>query len=310
MGLRERQVLVISEVMPYQKRFLEVSGHAMAYVDAGHGNPIVFLHGNPTSSYLWRNILPYLQPAGRCIAPDLIGMGDSQKLTRSGPGSYTFAEHRHYLDGLLASLGIERNVTLVVHDWGSALGFDWANRHRDAVHGIAYMEAIAQPVTWDQWFGRTASRAAAQTRTFFEKLRSPEGEQMVLDDNLFVEYLLPRRVLRTLTGAEMDAYRRPFREPGEDRRPTLTWPRQLPIDGEPADVCEIVASYGRWLAASPVPKLFINADPGIISAGERAFCRSWPNQAEVTVPGLHFLQEDSPSQIGQALASWYASPHP
>jgi haloalkane dehalogenase len=301
MGLRERQVSVISEVMPYQKRFLEVSGHAMAYVDAGQGNPIVFLHGNPTSSYLWRNILPHLQPAGRCIAPDLIGMGDSQKLTVGGPGSYTFAEHRRYLDGLLACLGVERNVTLVGHDWGSALGFDWANRHRGAVHGIAYMEAIVQPVTWGQW---------PHTRTFFERLRSPEGEQMVLEDNLFVEFLLPRRVLRTLTGAEMDAYRRPFREPGEGRRPTLTWPRQLPIDGEPADVCQIVASYGRWLAASPVPKLFINADPGIMSADERAFCRSWPNQAEVTVPGLHFLQEDSPGQIGQALARWYTSLHP
>ncbi len=292
---------MISEVMPYQKRFLEVSGHAMAYVDAGQGSPIVFLHGNPTSSYLWRNIMPYLQPTSRCIAPDLIGMGDSQKLTGSGPGSYTLAEHRHYLDALLGSLGVTDDVTFVVHDWGSALGFDWANRHRDAVRGIAYMEAIVQPVTWDQW--------SAQTRTFFEKLRSPEGEQMVLEDNLFVESLLPQRVLRTLTGAEMDAYRRPFREPGEGRRPTLTWPRQLPIDGEPADVCEIVASYGRWLAASPVPKLFIHADPGTISADERAFCRSWPNQAEVTVPGLHFLQEDSPGQIGQALARWYSSHH-
>ncbi len=298
-GLRERQVSVISEVMTYQKRFLDVYGHAMAYVDAGQGNPIVFLHGNPTSAYLWRNILPYLQPAGRCIAPDLIGMGDSQKLADSGPGSYTFAEHRRYLDGLLASLGIERNVTLVVHDWGAALGFDWANRHRDAVRGIAYMEAIVQPLTWDQW--------SPQTRTFFEKLRSPQGEQMILEDNLFIESLLPQRVLRTLTGAEMDAYRRPFREPGEDRRPTLTWPRQLPIGGDPADICEIVASYGRWLAASLVPKLFITADPGTISADERAFCRSWPSQAEVTVPGLHFLQEDSPGQIGQALARWYSS---
>ncbi len=298
-GLRERQVSVISEVMPYQKRFLDVSGHAMAFVDAGQGNLIVFLHGNPTSAYLWRNILPYLQPAGRCIAPDLIGMGDSQKLAGSGPGSYTFAEHRRYLDVLLASLDVTHDVTFIVHDWGSALGFDWANRHRDAVRGIAYMEAIVQPLTWDQW--------SPQTRTFFEKLRSPQGEQMILEDNLFIESLLPQRVLRTLTGAEMDAYRRPFREPGEDRRPMLTWPRQLPIGGDPADVCEIVASYGRWLAATPVPKLFITADPGTISADERAFCRSWPNQAEVTVPGLHFLQEDSPGQIGQALARWYSS---
>ncbi len=287
---------MISEVMPYEKRYLDVSGHAMAYVEAGQGDPIVFLHGNPTSSYLWRNILPYLQPAGRCIAPDLIGMGDSHKLPASGRDSYAFAEHRRYLDALLDALGVHDRVTLVVHDWGSALGFDWANRHRSAVRGIAYMEAIVRPVSWDEW--------SPQTRAFFRKLRSPQGEQMVLEDNLFVESLLPQRVLRTLTDAEMDAYRRPFLEPGEGRRPTLTWPRQLPIDGEPADVCQIVASYGQWLAASPLPKLFINADPGTHSAQERAFCRGWPSQTEVTVPGLHFLQEDSPHQIGQALARW------
>src|SRR6266511_1378016 len=293
---------MISEAFPYQKQRRRVLGREMAYVEAGEGDPIVLLHGNPTSSYLWRNVLPHLEPLGRCMAPDLIGMCDSDKLPDSGPGSYRFVEHRRYLGALLEALDVHERVTLIVHDWGSALGFDWANRHRDAVRGIAYMEAIVQPLTWDQW--------SPQTRTFFEKLRSPQGEQMVLEDNLFVESLLPRRVLRTLTGAEMDAYRRPFREPGEGRRPTLTWPRQLPIDGDPADVCQIVASYGRWLAASPVPKLFITADPGTISADERAFCRSWPNQAEVTVPGLHFLQEDSPGQIGQALARWYTSLHP
>jgi haloalkane dehalogenase len=294
---------MISEVMPYQKRYVDVSGYAMAYVEAGQGNPIVFLHGNPTSSYVWRNILPYLQSAGRCIAPDLIGMGDSSKLRASGPASYTLAEHQRYLDALLNALGVDDDVTFVVHDWGSALGFDWANRHRGAVRGIAYMEAIVQPVTWDQWFPQTRTFF----RTFFKKLRSPQGEQMVLDDNLFVEAHLPQRVLRTLTDAEMDAYRRPFLESGEGRRPTLTWPRQLPIDGQPADVCQTVTSYGEWLAASPMSKLFINADPGTISAKERAFCRSWPSQAEVTVPGLHFLQEDSPHQIGQALARWYNS---
>jgi haloalkane dehalogenase len=290
---------MISETMPYQKQHLDLSGLAMAYVEAGQGNPIVFLHGNPTSSYLWRNILPYLQSAGRCIAPDLIGMGDSDKLPTSGPGSYTFAEHRRYLDTFLDALGVRDNVTFVVHDWGSALGFDWANRHRGAVRGVAYMEAIVRPVTWDEW--------SPQTRAFFRKLRSPQGEQMVLADNLFVESLLPQRTLRTLTATEMDAYRRPFREPGEGRRPTLTWPRQLPIDGEPTDVCQTVAAYGRWLAASPVRKLFINADPGTLSAQELAFCRSWPNQAEVAVPGLHFLQEDSPHEIGQSLARWFDS---
>ena len=290
---------MISEVMPYEKQFLNVFDRTMAYIDTGQGDPIVFLHGNPTSSYLWRNILPYLQREGRCIAPDLIGMGDSEKLPGSGPGSYTFIEHRRYLDALLASLGVERNVTLVIHDWGSALGFDWANRHRDALRGIAYMEAIVQPVRWEQW--------SPQTRSFFEQLRSAAGEQMILEENLFVESLLPRRILRKLTDAEMEAYRRPYREPGEGRRPTLSWPRQLPIAGEPADVVEIVGSYAAWLAASPVSKLFVNAEPGTISLDERAFCRGFPNQTEVTVRGLHFIQEDSPDEIGEAVAKWYTS---
>ncbi len=290
---------MISSVMPYEKQFMNVFDRTMAYVETGQGDPIVFLHGNPTSSYLWRNILPYLQREGRCIAPDLIGMGDSEKLPGSGPGSYTFSEHRRYLDALLAQLRVERNVTFVGHDWGSALGFDWANRHQDAVRGIAYMEAIVQPVTWEQW--------SPQTRSFFEHLRGAEGEQMILEENLFVESLLPRRILRKLTDAEMEEYRRPYREPGEGRRPTLTWPRQLPIAGEPADVVEIVGSYAAWLAASPVPKLFINGEPGTISLDERAFCRGFPNQSEVTVRGLHFIQEDSPDEIGEAVAKWYTS---
>jgi haloalkane dehalogenase len=290
---------MISEVMPYEKQFLNVFDRAMAYVETGQGDPIVFLHGNPTSSYLWRNILLYLQGEGRCIAPDLIGMGDSEKLPQSGPGSYTFIEHRRYLDALLAQLGVERHVTFVTHDWGSALGFDWANRHRDAVRGIAYMEAIVQPVTWEQW--------SPQTRSFFEQVRGAEGEQMILEENLFVESLLPRRILRQLTDAEMEAYGRPFRERGEGRRPTLSWPRQLPIAGEPAEVVEIVRSYAAWLAESPVPKLFVNAEPGTISLDERASCRGFPNQTEVSVRGLHFIQEDSPDEIGEAVAKWYTS---
>jgi haloalkane dehalogenase len=290
---------MISEVMPYEKQFLNVFDRTMAYVDIGQGDPIVFLHGNPTSSYLWRNILPYLQGEGRCLAPDLIGMGDSEKLPGSGPGSYTFVEHRRYLDALLAKLGVERHVTFVIHDWGSVLGFDWARRHADALKGIAYMEALVQPVTWDQW--------SPQSRSFFERLRGAEGEQMILQDNLFVESLLPHRVLRQLTDVEMEAYRRPYREPGEGRRPTLSWPRQLPIAGEPADVVEIVRSCAAWLAVSPVPKLFINAEPGTISVEERAFYRSLPNQTEVSVRGLHFIQEDSPDEIGEALARWYTS---
>jgi haloalkane dehalogenase len=269
----------------------------MAYVDVGDGDPIVFLHGNPTSSYLWRNVMPHLEGAGRLIAPDLIGMGDSAKLSDSGPRRYTLVEHRRYLDQLLDQLGVSERVTFVVHDWGSALGFDWANRHRQAVKGIAYMEAIVQPLTWSDW--------PEPYRGIFQAFRSPAGEEMILTKNMFVESILPGAVLRTLTDEEMAHYRGPFAEPGEARRPTLTWPRQIPIDGEPADVVEIVSAYADWLSSSPVPKLFINAEPGAILTGaQREFCRTWPHQTEVTVPGVHFVQEDSPDPIGEALSSW------
>jgi haloalkane dehalogenase len=269
----------------------------MAYVEAGEGDPIVFLHGNPTSSYLWRNVMPHAEGLGRLIAPDLIGMGASDKLGDSGPDRYTFVEHRRYLDALLEQLGVRERVTLVLHDWGSAMGFDWANRHRDAVRGIAYMEAIVRPVEWDEWPGAA--------RRVFQGFRSGSGDEMVLDNNVFVERVLPGSVLRTLAPEEMEAYRRPFARPGEDRRPTLTWPRQIPLGGEPADVVAIVADYAQWLSASDLPKLFVNAEPGAILVGaQREFCRSWPNQREVTVPGNHFLQEDSPDEIGRAVADW------
>jgi haloalkane dehalogenase len=271
----------------------------MAYVDVGAGDPIVFLHGNPTSSYLWRNVWPHCQELGRCLAPDLIGMGDSDKLPDSGPDRYTFVEHRRYLDAWFDGLGLTAGVTLVVHDWGSALGFDWARRHPDAVKGIAYMEAIVAPTTWD------ALPAAAAD--IFRAFRSPEGEKLVLDDNVFVEGVLPGAILRQLSDEEMAEYRRPFAEPGEGRRPTLTWPRQIPIDGEPADVTEIVEAYGGWLASSPIPKLFVNGNPGAILTGPlRDLCRTFPNQQEVTVNGVHFLQEDSAKEIGSALADWYS----
>ncbi len=284
--------------MPYEKQRAEVFGSTMAYVDVGSGDPIVFLHGNPTSSYLWRNVIPHLQEHGRCIAPDLIGMGDSAKLTDSGAGSYRFVEHRRYLDALLDQLGVRERVTLVVHDWGSGLGFDWANRHRDAVAGIAYMEAIVAAVTWSEW--------PESARGIFQAFRSEAGENIILGKNAFVENVLPAAVLRTLGEDELDAYRAPFRNPGEDRRPTLTWPREIPVDGEPADVCQIVTEYGAWLASSSVPKLFINADPGSILVGpQREWARTWPNQQEVTVPGIHFVQEDSADAIGQAIAGWY-----
>jgi haloalkane dehalogenase len=289
----------ISAGFPYQKQRRQVLGRKMAYVDVGVGDPIVLLHGNPTSSYLWRNVLPHLQSLGRCIAPDLIGMGDSDKLPDSGPGSYRFVEHRRYLNALLEALGVHERVTLVIHDWGSALGFDWANRHREAVKGIAYMEAIVGPQHWDHW-DKFGMRAALQA------LRSDAGEAMVLQDNFFIEQILPKAILRTLSAEEMAEYRRPFAEPGEGRRPTLTWPRQIPLDGDPADVAAIAAAYSEWLATSSVPKLFIKAEPGGILAGDALvdFVRSFPAQTEVTVAGLHFVQEDSPDEIGRAIAGW------
>lgn len=284
----------------HEKQHCDVLGKRMAYVEVGTGDPIVFLHGNPTSSYLWRNIIPYVAGAGRCIAPDLIGQGDSGKLDDSGPDSYTFVQHREYLFALLEQLGVTGNATLVVHDWGSALGFDWARQHPDAVKGICYMEAIVRPIgSWDEW--------PENARGVFQGFRSEAGEEMVLEKNLFVEGVLPNAIIRDLSPEEHDEYRRPFVEPGESRRPTLTWPRQIPIAGEPADVVAIVAGYAEWLATSPIPKLFVNAQPGAILTGaQREFCRTWPNQTEVTVSGTHFVQEDSSDEIGAALADWYA----
>jgi len=281
----------------YPKKTIRVLEHEMAYVDEGEGRPIVLLHGNPTASYLWRNVIPHLKPLGRCIAPDLIGMGDSEKLEKSGAESYRFVEHRQFLDAFLEQMDIHEKAVLVIHDWGSALGFDWAYRHREKVQAIAYMEAIVQPLNWSDW--------PEQAINIFKKLRSSEGEEMVLKNNVFVEKILPASILRKLSDAEMAEYRRPFFNPGEDRRPTLTWPREIPIYGEPKDVAEIVSAYGKWMEAAALPKLFINAEPGMILTGaQREYCRSWANQQEVSVKGLHFIQEDSPDAIGEAIASF------
>jgi len=258
----------------YTKKKARVLECTMSYVDEGAGDPIVLLHGNPTSSYLWRNIIPHLCTLGRCVAPDLIGMGGSDKLKNSGPDSYSFIEHRKYLDGLLEEIGVTENVVFVVHDWGSALGFDWAYRHLNKVKGIVYMEAILFHYDWSDW--------PEDGRKVFQGFRSPAGEEMILDKNYFVELVLPNSVIRKLTSSEMDVYRRPFLNPGEDRRPTLTWPRQLPIEGEPKEIVEIVAAYSEWLSKSDIPKLFINAEPGAILVGRaRDFCRTWPVQEEV-----------------------------
>ena len=253
--------------MPFEKKQVEVLGKKMAYIEEGEGDPIILLHGNPTSSYLWRKVMPHLTKQGRCIAPDLIGMGDSDKLDDSGPGRYTFNEHRNYLDEFLYQLDVTGNVVFVVHDWGSALGFDWCRRHEEAVQGIAYMEAIVKPLTWDDW--------PENARGIFQGFRSESGEEMILEKNLFVEAVLPSSIIRDLTDEEMEVYRAPFREAGEDRRPTLTWPRQIPVDGEPADVVELVTAYGEYLSRSAIPKLLVNADPGsILTGAPLAFCRA------------------------------------
>lgn len=281
----------------FPKKKLEVNGKTMAYVEFGEGDPIVFQHGNPTSSYLWRNVMPHLANQGRCIAVDLIGMGDSDKLENSGPDSYRYVEHRDYLFAAWEALGIQERVTLVIHDWGSALGFDWAYQHPDAVLGIAHMEGIVRPVSWSEW--------PESARGVFKGFRSEAGESMVLEKNIFIERVLPSSIMRELSDDEMAVYRRPFLQAGEDRRPTLTWPRQIPIDGEPADVHQIVSTYANWLNECEIPKLFINAEPGAILTGkQREFCRSWKNTTEITVAGSHFLQEDSPHEIGDAISDW------
>ena len=287
----------VSGLDPFRRKTADIKGRRMAYIDEGEGDPIVFLHGNPTSSYLWRNIIPHLLPHGRCIAPDLIGMGESEKLPDSGFDSYRFVEHREYLDALLEHIGVTNNVTLVIHDWGSALGFDWANRHRESVAGIAFTEALVKPYSWDEW-----PKAVAPA---FQMMRSDGGDKAILEENFFVERMLPNSVMRKLGDAELNAYGRPFRNAGEDRRPTLTWPRQIPIDGEPSDVAEIIQAYADWLATSSVPKLFINAEPGAMLTGAaRDFVRTWESLDEVTVRGIHFVQEDSPDDIGEAISNW------
>jgi haloalkane dehalogenase len=283
---------------PLKKKTVDVLGSQMAYHERGEGAPVLLLHGNPTSSYLWRDVIPELEGRGRLIAPDLIGMGDSAKLQNPGPDTYRFVTHRKYLWAFIdAVIGPTESIILVVHDWGSALGFDWANQHRGRVRGIAYMEGIPRPVAgWEEW-----SKAATP---IFQGFRSDKGEEMILERNVFVERVLPGSVLRKLTEAEMTEYRKPFLK-REDRWPTLTWPRQIPIGGEPADVVQIADDYSRWMAENGLPKLFVNAEPGAILIGPvRDFCRTWKNQTEVTVPGSHFIQEDSGPAIGRAVAEW------
>jgi len=283
---------------PYgTKRFVEVLGSNMAYVDEGEGDTIIFQHGNPTSSYLWRNIMPHCEGLGRLIACDLIGMGDSDKLSPSNVSRYSYEEQRDYLYRAWEQLDLGDRIIFVVHDWGSALSFDWMRQHDSRVQGVVYMEAIVSPLTWDDW--------PENAKNVFQAFRSTGGEEMILEKNVFVERVLTGSVMRELSEIEMSEYRRPFQNKGEDRRPTLSWPRQIPIDGAPEVVVNLVQQYSEWLATSEIPKLFINAEPGSILVGrQRELCRRWPNQNEVTVPGLHFLQEDSPDLIGSHVAQF------
>ena len=284
----------ISTADPAQRKTVALLDSEMAYVETGEGEPIVFLHGNPTSSYLWRNIIPHCAGLGRCLAPDLIGMGQSGT---NPAGSYRFVDHARYLDAWLDAVVPAGRITFVIHDWGSVLGFRWARRHPDRVRGVAYMEAIVRPMTWEEW--------PEMARGIFEGLRSPAGEEMVLEKNVFVERILPASILSGLTDEEMAVYRAPYATAGESRRPTLTWPREVPLGGEPADVVEIADANAQWLGTSDVPKLFINAEPGSILIGpQRETCRAWPNQEEITVPGIHFVQEDSAEEIGRAVAAF------
>jgi len=280
------------------KKKISIDGKEIAYHQQGSGEPIVFLHGNPTSSYLWRNITPYLHDQASCISMDLIGMGDSDKLDNPDTNSYRFEEHFYYVEKAIKALTNNEKITLVVHDWGSALGFHWSYKHPELIKGIAYMEAIVKEMTWDDW--------DKNAKSIFQGFRSDAGEDLVLEKNYFIEKVLPGSIIRTLDADEMNEYRRPFLSSGEDRRPTLSWPREIPIEGEPGNVCQIVNEYAEWMKTNNIPKLFINAEPGAITTGKiRDFCRSWKNQTEVTVKGIHFIQEDSPDEIGKALSKWY-----
>ena len=296
LNLKENEMTEISVREP-EKKNINVLGKKMTYVDKGEGDPIIFQHGNPASSYLWRNIIPYLENQGRCIAIDLIGMGDSDKLTDNGNNTYSYHIQKQYFDKCLEELEIKENITFVIHDWGSALGFNWAYEHQESVKGICYMEAIVKKISWEDW--------PKDAKSIFQGFRSDAGEDLILKKNLFIEGVLPNAIIRNLTETEMDIYRKPFLKE-IDRRPTLDWPRQIPINNEPEEVCKIVDDYSSWMSINKIPKLFINADPGSILTGkQREFCRKWKNQQELTVKGNHFIQEDSPKEIGEAISNWY-----
>lgn len=282
----------------YEKKFIGVHGQRMAYTEFGEGDPIVFLHGNATSSYMWRNIMPHMEGLGRLIAIDNIGQGDSDKLPDTGPHSYAIAEHQHFIDGVLAALGVTQNVTLVMHDWGGTMGIDWARRHATAVKGLAHCETVVIDHPSYDIYGPVGD--------LLKKLRGPEGEILVLEENFFVEKVFVAGVMRDLDEETMAEMRRPYTQAGEARRATLSWVRQIPIEGQPENVAALTEANHLWMISQDIPNLFINVDPGqIIFDIDLERIRSWPNQTEIVVRGLHHPQEDSPDDIGRGLAEWY-----
>tara|TARA_A100001011_G_scaffold253333_2_gene261610 strand:- start:584 stop:1453 length:870 start_codon:yes stop_codon:yes gene_type:complete len=287
--------------MNKEKKYKEILGKKMAYFDDGVGDPIVFLHGNPASSFLWRNITPYVEGMGRIIIPDLIGMGDSEKLEGENNSDYKYHGQFKFLSSLLDELDLGKNINLVIHDWGSAMGFQYARENSDRIKSICFMEAIVMPlISWEQW--------PENARNIFQLMRSDAGEEIVLEKNIFVERILLNDSAEGFTDEEKAEYIRPFKNAGEDRRPTLTWPRQIPIEGEPIEVVEEVGKNAEFHKNSDIPKLFINAEPGSILTGDqREFVRTWANTKEITVKGYHFIQEHSPNEIGEAIKDFLTS---
>ena len=286
--------------MKYTKKYKDIKNSKMAFIDEGSGDTFLFLHGNPTSSFLWRNIAPHVEDIGRIVIPDLIGMGDSDKLEGVDNPGYKYHGQYSYLTALMDELDLGDNIHLIIHDWGSAMGFQFARENKDRIKSITYMEAIVMPLTWDQW--------PDPATKIFGLFRSQAGEELVLEKNFFVERILLADSSTGYTEEEKSEYIRPFINPGEDRRPTLTWPRQIPLDGEPSEVVEEVKLNAEFHKESDIPKLFINADPGSILIGDqREFARSWKNQTEITVSGNHFIQEDSSEEIGAALRNFVES---
>lgn len=285
----------LSTENPDLRKLVTVGDAEMAYVDIGEGDPIVFLHGNPTSSFLWRNVIPHVEGLGRIIAPDFVAHGWSSTSPRN---AYHFKDNIAYFDTFFEALDLTENVILVVHDWGAAVGFNRAARFPEQIQGIAYMEAMVWP---RKWTDIPPERVDA-----FKWFRTAEGEKAALEKNVFVEQMLfERGIVRDLSDVEKEVYRRPTTRAGGTNLPSIIMPNDIPFDGEPADNHKIIEFYAEWLAKSDVPKLFVNADQGhgLVGAA-REHARTFKNQTEVTLHGRHYLQEDVPDGIGAALSEF------